>query len=167
MTSLTLVEGLGPTAHDVVNTPDRFDAFLRTVHKIREANPKPLASIDEAFTRLRAQNPELSDDLGRFIATKSTHTLADGALHWRFDPLHRTSSPMPFQLAAFGAFLSRITAPTLYVCGEQGFRLPDEGARLTQIKQLTFREYPAMGHMIHWFAAEALAADITTFLATA
>ena len=118
---------------------------------------------------MRMHNPKLGDELGPFLAQKSTKPFpggADGERTWRFDPLHRSTSPMPFRTEVFGAFLKRIACPTLIVAGENGFRLPDEEARYGQIPDHRAVEIPGVGHMVHWFEADALAAAWLSFVAS-
>jgi pimeloyl-ACP methyl ester carboxylesterase len=157
--SLTLVEGLGPPAMTPEDTPHRLRAFLDGVERARSQPPRPMASIDDAVARLRVQHPALSPERARLLAERATITAEDGC-RWRFDPLHRTMSPTPFVLAAFLPILAAITAPTLVVAGEKGFRLADERTRIDALPRHQFLELPDVGHMIHWFAPDALAAAI-------
>ncbi len=93
--SLVLVEGLGPPAHAFDQTPHQFTAWLDGVAKQRaRTKPKTPMSLDQAVGRMRVQNPALTDEQGRFLADKSTRVEGEGRV-WRFDPLHRTTSPMP------------------------------------------------------------------------
>jgi pimeloyl-ACP methyl ester carboxylesterase len=167
--TLTLIEGLGVPAHAPGVMPDRYGAFLRSVKKVRAGAGESLPSLDDAAARLRGQHPKIDDAWARFLAEKGTvpraagrhaEASADTGLRWRFDPLHRTTSPTPFQVEGFHAFLARIAVPTLYVCASDGYRLPDEAERLTHLRGVRVREYEGTGHMIHWFAPETLAADI-------
>ncbi|MBW2464989.1 MAG: alpha/beta hydrolase [Deltaproteobacteria bacterium] len=166
--SLTMIEGLGPPAHDASLTPDRFGAWIRDMKKVRSrrANPKapPMQSLDDALYRMRVQNPELDEAWGLFLAEKGTCPTEDGeGLDFRFDPLHRTTSPVPFRLSAHRAFLQRIAVPTLLVHGSRGYRLPDEGPRAAEIAHARSVEFDDVGHMIHWFADEKLSATLVAF----
>jgi pimeloyl-ACP methyl ester carboxylesterase len=161
LSSLTLVEGLGPQGHPVASAPDKYQAWLRTVHKTRRRSPKALRSVQHALERMRIANPDLPDELGLFLASKATRPSEDGeGLHWRFDPLHRTTSPMPFRPDLFAHFTSRIDVPTLAVFGEHGYRVEDESQRLQALPRVQKQEVPAVGHMVHWFAPETLATAI-------
>ncbi|MCA9600779.1 MAG: alpha/beta hydrolase [Polyangiales bacterium] len=162
--TVTLVEGLGPPSHGVDILPDRYGSFLRSVRAVRSAKRQVLPDLDAAVTRLAAQNPGLPDEVGRFVAERATRPGPEGHGYvWRFDPLHRTTSPTAFQAEAFHAFLGHIASPTLYVCGDQGFRLPDERQRLDKLKKLAFVEFAGTGHMIHWFRPAELSAELLRF----
>lgn len=162
--SLALIEGLGPMSHPLSIVPDRFGAFLRTVGKVRAKPPRVLASLEEAVARMRVQNPGLTDELGRFLAERSTRPAPGGdGLVWSFDPLHQTQSPMPFTVEAYREFLRRIDVPTLVVGASRGFRVPDEAERIAELPKARTVEIEGVGHMIHWFAPRELAEALTGF----
>jgi pimeloyl-ACP methyl ester carboxylesterase len=163
--SLTLIEGIGPPEMEPRDPATRLRAWLDGVAKVRNKRSKPMADTRAALKRMRAQNPELSDELGLFLASKSTKKV-DGGLEWTFDPLHKTWAPRPFQVEMFEKLLDSISNPTLVVAGERGFRLQDEQDRMSKIKQHRFVEIPDVGHMIHWFEPQILAAELTEFFAT-
>ena len=153
--TLTLVEGIGPPEMEPREPTRRLRAWLNGVQKVRARTPRPIRDVP-------VQNPDLPDDLGAFLISKSTEEV-DGGIRWTFDPLHKTFSPRPFQAASFGALLESITTPTLVVAGERGFRLEDESERVGKIRDHGVVEIPDVGHMIHWFAADELANELATF----
>jgi len=165
--SVTLIEGIGPPAHPPEIVPDRFGAFLRTVRQLRErSGPKSMRDTRDALARMRVQNPDLPDELGLFLAERATRPVPGGVV-WRFDPLHRTSSPMPFLIESYLAFLRRIDVPTLVIGAARGYRVPDEAERLAAIPNARLHEIPDVGHMIHWLAADPLADALLSFFGDA
>jgi pimeloyl-ACP methyl ester carboxylesterase len=162
--SLTLIEGLGPPEMEPRDPVTRLRAWLDGVARVRSKTLKPMDGERTVLKRMRVQNPELTDELGLFLASKSTKAV-DGGIQWTFDPLHKTWSPRPFQADAFGKLLEAISAPTLIVAGERGLRLQDEEERMTKIKHHRFVEIPDVGHMIHWFEPRALASELDGFFA--
>lgn len=164
--SLTLAEGLGPPAHPSTLVPDRVEAWLRTVETVRARGRehRPMASLDDALRRMRVQNPRLPEELGRFLAEKGTRPAPGGeGLLWSFDPLHRTRAPMPFDLDVYLAFLERIAVPTLVLGAEDGFRVPGEAERMLHIADARLVELGKVGHMMHWFAPDAVADAVLAF----
>ena len=162
--SLALIEGIGPPEMGPSDPATRLRAWLDGVAKIRNRTPRPMDDEQTVLARMRVQNPELSDELGLFLVSKSTKAV-DGGLQWTFDPLHKTWSPRPFQADSFGKLLEAISTPTLVVAGARGFRLEDEEERMSKIRRHQFVEIPDVGHMIHWFEPHALAAELVRFFA--
>ena len=162
--SLALIEGLGPPEMEPHDPAARLRGWLDGVAKVRSKTPQPMDDERAALRRMRVQNPELTEELGLFLASKSTKAV-DGGIQWTFDPLHKTWSPRPFQAEAFGKLLEAISAPTLVVAGAQGFRLQDEEERMDKIKHHRFVEIPNVGHMIHWFEPRTLASELVQFFA--
>lgn len=160
--SLALVEGIGPPEMQPRDPATRLRAWLDGVAGVRSKARRPMDDAQSALTRMRVQNPELSEDLGLFLVSKSTKAV-EGGLEWTFDPLHKTMSPRPFQADVFGKLLDAISTPTLIVAGERGFRPQDESDRIARIKHHRFVEIPNVGHMIHWFEPHVLASELAGF----
>jgi pimeloyl-ACP methyl ester carboxylesterase len=156
--SLALVEGLGPVSHPLDAAVDKARRWLRDVAQIRTGSIRVMKSVDEALARMRVQNPDLPDELGRFLASKGTRPGPGGeGLVWRFDPLHRTTSPTLFRPEVFLQFADAITAPTLLVAAERGYRPPDEAERAARIPHAEWVEIGGgVGHMVHWMAPAEL-----------
>lgn len=162
--SVTLIEGIGPPEMEPRDPATRLRAWLDGVEKVRSKSAKPMINAKAALKRMRVQNPELDEELGMFLVSKSTKAV-DGGLQWTFDPMHKTWSPRPFQAEAFCQLLEAISSPTLIVAGERGFRLQDEGDRMAKIQAHRFIEIADVGHMIHWFQPQALASELSGFFA--
>ncbi len=153
--TLTLIEGLGPPSFPG-DPADKMIAWLESMDRCRRRQQVPMRDLSEAVKRLRAQTAELPAELAYFLAEKATQPSADGGLVWRFDPLHRTTSPAPFSAEAFLAYLERIEAPTLVVSGRHGFRTEDHAERVRALRSVRELEVPDVGHMIHWLKPEEL-----------
>jgi pimeloyl-ACP methyl ester carboxylesterase len=162
--TLTVIEGLGPPAEPPEAAPDRFLAWFDSVGRARGAGSRPIASVDEVVERMRVQNPELPEELGRFLAEKSTRVGSDGARRFTFDPLHRTRSPVPFNREVFLAFTRRITVPCLVVVATDGLRLVDEDERVATIPRARVVDLGPVGHMMHWHAPGPLADAVLAFI---
>ena len=154
--TLALLEGLGPPDQPLAKAPEKIALWLHSVAKARSKAPRTF-TLGEAAERMRRQNPALDEELGAFLAEKGTVAAPDGQRAWAFDPLHRTPSPNVFRADVFTEYLRAITVPTLVVAGEKGYRLGDEEARLGALRDPSFVEIPAVGHMMHWEAPAVLA----------
>ena len=164
--SLTSVEGLGPPSVDYAHAPDRYRAWIDGMAKVRAkavAADRPMPDLANVLKRMRVQSPRMDEELGLFLAEKATRPV-DGGVVWRFDPRHRTTSPLPFRRELLDAFLVRIAVPLLYVAGERGFRLPDEDSRLACVPTpVTTHEIAGAGHMLHREEPDALRDVWTAF----
>jgi pimeloyl-ACP methyl ester carboxylesterase len=172
--SLVLAEGLGPpasTAAEGKAFADRVTSFLVSVARERDRSRiearKPLRDLDEAIQRMRVQNPGLDAELALFLAEKGTRELAGGGRQWRFDPLHRTTSPALFRVPSFAGLLARIEVPVLLIGGEHGYRTDDHAERAAAIPSAREVVLEGSGHMMHWDAPGELAAAILDHAARA
>jgi len=162
---LVTIEGLGPPEQPIESAPARFARWFDAVNRVRSRVGRPMASVDEALERMRDIHPRIPESIGRAIAERATkpHPSGEGVM-WRYDPLHRTESPIPYNLALHKALLARIDAPTLVVLGERGMRLTDEAARIATIRNARSVEVKGAGHMLHWEAPDTLAPMIAEHL---
>ncbi len=160
--TLSLIEGIGPPEMEPRDPAMRLRAWLDGIAKVRRRNRLPMKDETAALQRMRIQNPQLPDELGRFLVSKST-TAVEGGLQWTFDPLHKTLSPRPFETDLFSRTLEAISVPTLVVAGERGHRLADEEARMSKIRDHRFVEIADVGHMVHWFEPARLSSELAGF----
>lgn len=160
---VALLEGLGPPDSDHAHTPDRFSRWLDDLRRPRAERPMTPA---EALDRLCLQHPALPRPLLAGQLPHLTRELAPGQLVWHFDPLHRTTAPVPFLAANYAAFASRIRCPVLLVDGgPEGFHPPDEAARVAAFPDARVATIEGGGHMMHWSRPEALARALVGFFA--
>lgn len=172
---LAVIEGLGPPDMDPDVAPVRMQAWIDGVRRVREARAgretRARGSFPraEALRRLALNHPGVPADV---LATRLPHLAeerpGDGPDHvtWRSDPLHRTTSPVPFFADVFEAFARRVTCPVLFVSGgEKGFHPPDEAERLAAFAQRRQVVVEDAGHMVHWTQPDALASTLAGFLA--
>ncbi len=161
---LVLLEGLGPEESlPPTPSPARSAKWVQSMRAVRARPLRVIPSLEEALTRMRVQNPELPDGLGLELARRSTRAVP-GGFTWSFDPLHRTRGPYPFRTEVFVEFLEAIRAPTLLADGQSGYRARDHVQRRDALSGAKLVELPGVGHMMHWFAPDAVADAIHAFL---
>ena len=85
---------------------------------------------------------------------------------WKFDPLHRTTSPQPFYAEQAIEFYRRIECPVLVILGKESrqTRRPDVQRRLDAIRDRRRVDIDRAGHMVHQDNPEALAEVVMAFL---
>jgi pimeloyl-ACP methyl ester carboxylesterase len=159
---LVLIEGLGPP-NFVPLALARSRQFLN--HLQTPPVNKPLASIQAAAARMTRHNPRLDPELALRLADRITTAQPDGTVLWTWDALHRATSPVPFDPAAFVTWLASIEAPTLYIDGgESRFQIPDTNDRLRHIRGAQRLQIAAAGHLVHHDAPKPLATAIDMWL---
>jgi pimeloyl-ACP methyl ester carboxylesterase len=164
---LALLEGLGPPNNDPSYAPDRATRWLDDI-AVSGGRPvqKTFATLEDAIARLSVQHPGVPAELLRARAPHLIGETGDGRYTWRFDPLHRTTAPVPFYRDGYIAFARRVTCPVLVVSGgEQGFHPEDEPERIAAFADVREREIPGAGHMMHWTRPAELSRILIEFLA--
>jgi pimeloyl-ACP methyl ester carboxylesterase len=162
---LALLEGMGPLPTEPAFAIDRMQAWLRDMRRLARVS-RPLGSMREAVERLQLHHSHVPRDVIETRAERLTRTDEAGQLAWAYDPMHRTTSPTPFQAESFKAFLRNIDCPVLVVGGgKNGWHPHDEEERIACLRHPTLAELPAAGHMMHWTEPEALSATLLDFFA--
>lgn len=164
--ALALLEGLGPPDTDLAFAPARFTKWLDDLTSPRHYEQKPIDDAAGVLARLALQHPDVARDTLASRVPILSRELPDGRRAWRFDPLHRSTSPTPFLGPMYLAFLAKITAPTLVLGGgTSGYHPPEEAARIAAIPCHEHHELEGAGHMMHWTQPAAVLARLLTFFA--
>lgn len=165
---LANLEGLGPPDTPPEIGADRMRHWIDQVRRVRAKESEgrtPTFTREEALRRLAGNHPYVPPDV---LAHRLTHLVrdeGDGRVSWLVDPMHRTTSPVPFFADLWMAFAKKITCPVLFVSGgANGFHPPDEDERLSSFRDLTRAEIADAGHMMHWTRPEEVAAVIRRHL---
>ncbi len=166
---LVVIEGLGPPDMQPDAAPTRMRSWIEGVRKVRSRGdgrgsfPRP-----EALRRLALNHPGVPRDV---LASRLEHLVVDRAedgddhVAWKSDPLHRTTSPVPFFASVFGAFAAKVSCPALFVSGgARGFHPADEDARLGAFASLERVVVEDAGHMVHWTKPIDLSSALLRFL---
>ena len=147
VTTLTLVEGLGPP-DTTGRTLAHARQFLR--HRADPPGNKTLADVDAAAARMRKHNPRLSAEVAHRLAARTTRPTDDGRVAWTWDARHRQRNPRPFDQAQFLHFLGELTMPVQLVDGaDSGFVFDGLDARRDALPHATSHRLPGCGHLVH------------------
>jgi len=158
--SLAIIEGVGPPDNIPEVAPDRMARWLKD---LRATDVPRTMTMDTVIARLSANHPEVPADV---LSTRAKYLVreASGGFEWAYDPLHRTTSPMPFLSAIYRAFASCAACPVLFVSGgTKGWHPPDESERLSAFKNLSRVDIEGAGHMVHWTRPSELAKALLDF----
>ncbi len=131
--------------------PLRLSSWLEDLRKPRQR--RRVDSVDDAVNRLVRFNPSLPREAARHLAAGgvSPDATQGGGMAWKWDPLLRGHSPMPFNEPALQALAGQITAPVLLVRGGSGF-VPEPALvkeRMATLRSLTIETIEQAGHHLH------------------
>ena len=163
LTSLTLIEGLGPPDFAATEGPTRTAAWIDSWRAARaNEKVKVMPSLDEAVRRLRRNDDLLSEPLARRLAEAGTRP-HEGGFVWKHDPLHVTFGPYAYRLETARRYWQNITCPVLCVDGARS-RLnlpePERAARRANFKDVRNVVFEDAGHAVQRHQPAQLAAAI-------
>lgn len=163
---LILAEGIGPLGMAFSDAPQRMEKWLSEMKALERRRSREYPSLEEAAQRLRRKNPRLQPGLALRLAQWGMTQTAKGKWVWKFDPLHRTTSPQPFYTGQAAEFFRRIECPVLFIQGKESHQSsrPDMQQRLEAIARYTCVEIEAAGHMVHHDNPDGLAEAVVEFL---
>jgi pimeloyl-ACP methyl ester carboxylesterase len=164
VSTLALLEGLGPPDNPYDVAPDRMRRWVEDMRRLSGKETKPIGTMADALRRLRGSHGSIAPEI---LAARAEHLVVphgdEGAVAWRFDDLHRSTSPFPFYAQAYAAFARRVTCPVLFVSGgPEGFHTADEDDRLASFADLRRVELGG-GHMMHWTRPAELGRALVDF----
>jgi len=167
---LVNLEGFGLPDSPVAEAPTRLARWLDELKQPAEL--RPYANLEAVARRLRKTNPRLSAPRADWLAQQWSEPV-EGGRRLRADPVHKRLHGVPYRSAEVQACWARISAPVLFVEGEDDslaaywgarFARSELDARLAALAQLQRERLPGCGHMLHHDQPEALAALLRRFL---
>ena len=152
--AVVCVDALGPPAEADDQAMKRLRAHLDQTAKLQRHRSLP----DLAAAAARVQRLVKVDDArARELAARITRPVP-GGLTWTWDPLHRTRSPVGFDVDRYKTALAAITAPVTLVWARSSFmaKIPDLPEREALVP-VARKETWDVGHNIHVEAPARLA----------
>lgn len=125
ISSLVIIDGIGPLTDAPADSPAVLAQGIESRAVWRERAPRPMPSLDEAIARMSAARMPMTPEAMRQLAARGTHQEADG-LVFSHDPRLQGRSLVRLTEDQVLAFFGRITCPTLFLRGAQGWPAPDE-----------------------------------------
>jgi pimeloyl-ACP methyl ester carboxylesterase len=166
------LEGFGQPATVPAMAPKRYVNWL---NELKE--PAALHGYDDVGAvakRLRKNNPLLREDRADWLAAHWAQPDASGRWHILGDPAHKRSGPTLYHRDDALACWAGITAPLLWVEGDQTnlarwwgtrYSKAEFHERLQVVPQRETHVLSPAGHMLHHDQPEALAERLLAFLA--
>ncbi len=166
---LVNLEGAGLAPTRPAQAPGRYARWL---DELREPAPlRDFASRAAVAEHLMRRDPRLRADFAHYLALHWARENAAGRFELHADPAHRRVSPVLYRAPEAGACWRAITAPVLWVLGDDtAERLPVVHTaayqrRLGGIRALREVTVEGAGHMLHHDRPDAVARLIEEHLA--
>jgi pimeloyl-ACP methyl ester carboxylesterase len=165
------LEGFGLPEARPEQAPDRLRQWLDELKLPQRL--KPYVSLDEVAARLVKNNPRLSSDRALWLAMNWAERRDDGLWHVLGDPAHKRVNPSLYRKSEILEGWKRITAPTLWIEGDEtdpdrwwGHRYPrsEFDARIAVVPDVQRVRLNSCGHMLHFDQPQALAEALLGFL---
>jgi pimeloyl-ACP methyl ester carboxylesterase len=163
---IVLIEGVGPVGMNFADAPLRMAQWIGEIRQRGRNHFRQYSSVAAGASQLRQTNPRLPETFAMSLAKAAMRQTAAGKWVWKFDPLHRTTSPQPFYTAQAVEFLRRIDCPALIVDGKQSHQTKrtDKQQRYEAIEDRRRIVIDGAGHMVHQDNPTALVEALLPFL---
>jgi pimeloyl-ACP methyl ester carboxylesterase len=168
---LVNMEGFGLPESKPEQAPERLRQWLDELKTPQRL--MPYATLGDVAARLIKNNPRLSRARATWLAAHWAEQRADGQWHVLGDPAHKRVNPSLYRKDEIVEGWKRITAPTLWIEGDEtdptrwwGHRYPrsEFDARIGVVRKLQRVRLASCGHMLHFDQPQALAGAMQEFL---
>ena len=168
---LIAIEGMGPPPKMIeerINIPiqKRLEAWFSDLRQSSARRVKRYPSIEEAFQRMKEENPHLSTEQARHLTIHGSNQNEDGTYSWKFDNYVRNFSPIGLPFDQTGELYQNITCPTLLVRGEESWASdPEKDGRLARFRcDVESTSFKNAGHWVHHDQLEPFVERVNQFL---
>jgi len=148
VTRLAMIEGLGPPTSQPADGPVNLRKSMEQMESLRRKRPPVYPGV-EAAIQARCEGSGLSWRAAMQLVERGLQPAGHG-FTWRTDPRLRFVSPLHLSEPQILAYMERIQAPALLICGEAGYLVQRAYMqdRYARIADLTVRTVPG-GHHPH------------------
>ncbi len=169
---LVNVEGFGMPQTRPEQAPGRYRQWLDELKTPSEL--KTYDSLGAVASRLRKTNPRLPADKAAWLAAQWSRQGDGDRWHILGDPAHKHVNPVLYRKEEVLACWQAISAPVLWIEGDQTdmaawwgerYTREDFESRLAVVPRLERARLAQCGHMLHHDQPEALAERLERFLA--
>ena len=153
--SIVAIEGLGASPLMLAKTENKSvnEKLADWSYKLRDISgrtPRRYKSLEDAFARMQAENPHLSEEQARHLTVHGVNQNEDGTFSWKFDNYVRIFKPLGLSPEEIRHLWSRITCPTLLVRGTESWASnPIEDGRITSFQNANVVNIEGAGHWAH------------------
>jgi pimeloyl-ACP methyl ester carboxylesterase len=167
---LVSIEGLGPSPamlaeREALPIAQRLRKWIdkRRTGSLRE--PRRYATLADALMRMRAANPNLSDEQASHLTQHAVRRNDDGSWRWKYDDYLYGAAPVDLTTAQVHELWSAIRCPTLLCYGDKSWASnPERDGRVQHFANARVASFATSGHWIHHDQFEDFMTELNTFL---
>ena len=149
ISSLILIDALGPLTTKPNASHSHYDNYLTQLARLPRKQPTLYQSIDQACKH-RALNGDAAAESLKQIVSRGLQQRADKQYQWRHDPKLQLPSPLRMTEPQVLDFLAKIISPTLLIRASNGYKVNEDAfqKRIEAVKNINV-ETLSGGHHIH------------------
>jgi pimeloyl-ACP methyl ester carboxylesterase len=168
---LVSIEGMGPPPAMIQErldqpTAKRITDWIDDLRKIAGRQPRRYHSQEEAFQRMQAENPHLSEARARHLTIHGVNQNEDGTYSWKFDNYIRAFPPVGIPFDEMYKIYEQITCPTLLIRGTESWASdPEKDGRASHFQNAQVANIEKAGHWVHHDQLDEFMSITRAFLA--
>jgi pimeloyl-ACP methyl ester carboxylesterase len=168
---LVAIEGMGPSPalaakQAEISMNNRVRSWVEEMRKLSGRLPRRYDSIDDAFQRMREENPHLTEAQARHLTLHGANQNEDGSFSWKFDNYVRVFSMSGLPNDEVKKMYGEITCPTLLMRGEESWASDPVADGRTQCFNcpVEYQSFAKAGHWVHHDQLEKFTERVRKFL---
>ena len=168
---LVAIEGMGPSPslaakQAEISINDRVRSWVDDMRKLSGRLPRRYDTLDDAFKRMRDENPHLSEEQARHLTLHGANQNEDGTYSWKFDNYVRVFSMSGLPNEQVKKMYGEISCPTLLMRGEESWASDPVADGSTQCFNcpIEYQSFANAGHWVHHDQLDGFVDRVSEFL---
>ena len=168
---LVAIEGMGPSPSSAakqaeISINDRVRSWVDDMRKLSGRLPRRYDTLDDAFKRMRDENPHLSEEQARHLTLHGANQNEDGTYSWKFDNYVRVFSMSGLPNEEVKKMYGEISCPTLLMRGEESWASDPVADGRTQCFNcpIEYQSFANAGHWVHHDQLDGFVDRVSEFL---
>ena len=168
---LVAIEGMGPSPslaakQAEISINDRVRSWVDDMRKLSGRLPRRYDTLDDAFKRIRVENPHLSEEQARHLTLHGANQNEDGTYSWKFDNYVRVFSMSGLPNEEVKKMYGEISCPTLLMRGEESWASDPVADGRTQCFNcpIEYQSFANAGHWVHHDQLDGFVDRVSEFL---
>ena len=168
---LLAIEGMGPSPslaakQAEISINDRVRSWVDDMRKLSGRLPRRYDTLDDAFKRMRDENPHLSEEQARHLTLHGANQNEDGTYSWKFDNYVRVFSMSGLPNEEVKKMYGEISCPTLLMRGEESWASDPVADGRTQCFNcpIEYQSFANAGHWVHHDQLDGFVDRVSEFL---